>query len=196
MPLQFESLSHGKIAFGFFNIETDMVLLNQYFFFAEDFCRNISWATERIEGRYETTWEVYQIKHEDIGNLMGAIHGIDHRGFIGEIYKLYPFPKQQEDFKQNPEGFQTRPLMESLIRKFALKMNLRFVMDQTSQQVAIGEYYFDKPSFHDLIRYIWIGGFPRWKDDIRPDYVVAMKEKIKESRNSLFHGCNLTPDEN
>jgi hypothetical protein len=29
MPLEFESISHGRVAFGFFNIETDMILLNQ-----------------------------------------------------------------------------------------------------------------------------------------------------------------------
>ena len=37
MPLEFESISHGKIAFGFFNIETDMILLNHYFLFATGF---------------------------------------------------------------------------------------------------------------------------------------------------------------
>jgi hypothetical protein len=122
---------------------------------------------------------------------MGAIHGIDHRGFVGEIYKRFPFPGRQEDFKQNPDGFQTRTLIENLIRKCGLKMNLRFVMDQTSQQVAIGEYLFDKLSFHELIRYIWMGGFPQWRDAIRPDYVMIMKEKVEESKNSLFWGCDL-----
>ena len=38
MPLAFESLSHRTIAFGFFNIESDMLLLDRYFLFAEDFC--------------------------------------------------------------------------------------------------------------------------------------------------------------
>ena len=33
MPLTFDSLSHGKVAFGFFNIESDMLLLDHYFFF-------------------------------------------------------------------------------------------------------------------------------------------------------------------
>ena len=37
MPLEFQSISHGKIAFGFFNIETDMILLGHYFLFARDF---------------------------------------------------------------------------------------------------------------------------------------------------------------
>ena len=41
MPLSFESMSHGTIAFGFFNIESDMLLCDRYFFFADDFCVKI-----------------------------------------------------------------------------------------------------------------------------------------------------------
>ncbi|MBC8441147.1 MAG: hypothetical protein H8D87_15855 [Deltaproteobacteria bacterium] len=37
MPLSFTSKSHGNIAFGFFNIESDMLLLEKYFFFADGF---------------------------------------------------------------------------------------------------------------------------------------------------------------
>jgi hypothetical protein len=122
---------------------------------------------------------------------MGAIHGMDHRGFLGEVYKRFPFPKRQEDFKQNPEGFKTRPLIESIIQKHVFQTSLSFKIDQKSGQIAIGEYLFDKSSFHELIRYIWLGGFPRWKDNIRPDYVVTMKEKIEESKNPIFMGCNL-----
>jgi hypothetical protein len=36
MPLAFESESHGTIAFGFFNIESDVLLLDRYFFFTTD----------------------------------------------------------------------------------------------------------------------------------------------------------------
>ena len=53
MPLEFESISHGKIAFGFFNIETDMILLNQYFLFAEDICHYIIQATENNNDPYK-----------------------------------------------------------------------------------------------------------------------------------------------
>lgn len=186
MPLEFESLSHGKIAFGFFNIETDMILLNQYFLFEEDFCGYISQVVRTNEIVFKASWEAYSFQNrEDIGNLMGAIHGIDHSGFIGEVYKLYPFPKRQEDFKQKSEGFKTRPLIESKIRKYALKMNLRFVMDPTSQKIFIGEYLFDTIVFQKLIQYIWQGGFPQWKDGVRPDYLLSMKKDIDASRNSI-----------
>ncbi len=41
MPLAFASRSHGSVAFGFFNIEIDMLLLEDLFFFADRFCRAV-----------------------------------------------------------------------------------------------------------------------------------------------------------
>ncbi len=47
MPLAHRSLSHGTVVFGFFNIDTDCLLLNNVFFFATDFCAWIKrWAAE------------------------------------------------------------------------------------------------------------------------------------------------------
>ena len=77
MPLQFESISHGPIAFGFFNIETDMILLNQYFLFANDFCHHIIHSSENDKETYEAPWEVYPIeKGAEIGNLIGTSMGL------------------------------------------------------------------------------------------------------------------------
>ncbi len=53
MPLEFQSLSHGPIAFGFFNIESDMLLLEHYFFFASEFCKYISDLSERKEAQFQ-----------------------------------------------------------------------------------------------------------------------------------------------
>jgi hypothetical protein len=193
MPLEFQSISHGKIAFGFFNIETDMILLNQYFLFANDFCDDISEIAEiPLKGIYESSWDIYLIENNvDMGNLMGAIYGIDLRGFIGEVYKLFPFPKKREDFKQKPEGFKTRTLIEELIQKFAKRINIPFVINQKDDKIGIGEYFFDRTSFQELIKYIWLGGFPCWKDGIRPDYVSKMKGMIKKSKKPLFDGLIL-----
>ncbi len=193
MPLEFESLSHGRIAFGFFNIETDMILLDHYFLFAQDFCDRISKTAEVLpKGLYESSWNIYLIENNmAIGNLMGAIYGIDFRGFIGEVYKLFPFPKDREDFKQKPEGFKNRKLIEELIQHFAKRINIPFVIDQKNDKVGIGEYLFNRASFQELIKYIWLGGFPRWKDNIRPDYVLRMKEMIEQSKNPLFDGFIL-----
>ena len=187
------SISHGKIAFGFFNIETDMILLNQYFLFANDFCDYISQIAEiPLKELYESSWDIYLIENNvDMGNLMGAIYGIDLRGFIGEVYKLFPFPKHPEDFKQNPEGFKNRILIDELIQKFAKRLNISFVIHQKDDKIGIGEYFFDRTSFQELIKYIWLGGFPRWKDGIRPDYVLAMKGMIEQSQNHIFDGLIL-----
>jgi len=193
MPLEFASLSHGKIAFGFFNIETDLLLLNQYFLFAQDFCRSISEVAEKDQQEnYETSWDIYLIERgKDIGNLMGAIYGIDHRGFIGEVYKLFPFPQNRDRFKQNPEGFKNRSLIENLIQKYAKEMEIYFRINKERDQINIGEYAFNRTSFQELVKYIWQGGYPRWKDDIRPDYVLAMKANIDLSKSWLFDDFNL-----
>ena len=192
MPLEFESLNHGRIAFGFFNIETDMILLNHYFLFAEDLCQGISKASQKNEPIFKTLLEGYLIERgSDIGNLMGAIYGVEFRGFIGEVYKLFPFPKKQEDFKQKPEGFKTRTIIEKLIQKFGKGKSIPFLINQKPDQIAIGEYLFSKVSFHELIKYIWLGGFPRWKENLRPDYVSAMKKIIGQFKNPIFEGLTL-----
>jgi hypothetical protein len=191
MPLAFESLSHGQIAFGFFNIETDMILLEHYFLFAEDFCRYLCEAAQKGENSFKTAWEVYRIERENVGNLMGAIHGIGLRGFLGEVYKLFPFPKMEAEFKQHPDGYKNRTVVEKLIRRYGERTAISFGIDEKRDRIAIGEYIFNKPSFQELIRYIWRGGYPRWKGEIRPDYVMTMKKKIEESKNSLFDGLSL-----
>lgn len=193
MPLEFQSISHGKISFGFFNIETDMILLEHYFLFAQDFCDHISTLAEApINEIYESSWEIYLIEDNfNIGNLTGAIYGIDLKGFIGEVYKLFPFPKEREKFKQNPKGFKNRIMIDELIQRFAKQLNISFTIHQKNDKIGIGEYLFNRTSFQELIKYIWLGGFPRWKDGIRPDYVLRMKDSIKNSMSPLLKGLIL-----
>ncbi|MBP8625500.1 MAG: hypothetical protein KBI10_02240 [Syntrophorhabdales bacterium] len=189
MPLLFESLSHGEVPFGFFNIETDMILLDNYFFFASDVSDRISEIADMHMGNlYEQTWGVYKIEPYRIGNLMGAIAGIDLRGFIGEVYSHFPFPHEPDRFKQNPYGFQTRMLMEEIIKKYTSLSTIKIFIDEDTWTIAIGEYRFSRSVFHELIRYLWLGGYPRWRDDIRPDYIIQMKAKIENSPYAMFAG--------
>jgi hypothetical protein len=194
MPLQFESINHGPIAFGFFNIETDLILLNNYFLFAEDFCCSVARiAEDQINGTYEASWSIYLFEQkEKIGNLMGAIHGVDHNGFIGEVYRHFPFPKRRTDFRQKPDGFTKRLEIEELIRSFAVKASISVLIDERVDQIAIGEFVFSRSVFQDLIHYVWAGGFPRWKDDLRPSYLLSMKKIIDRSSNCFFEGLFLT----
>ena len=124
MPLLSNSANKGQIAFGFFNIITDMLLLQNYFFFASDFCKVISeFAKSGFPENSLFELQGYIIPEtEKIGNLMAAIHGVNFSGFIGEVYKIFPFPEKQEDFKQSPEGYKTREIIEKIISKYGRKI--------------------------------------------------------------------------
>jgi len=199
MPLSFTSKSHGNIAFGFFNIESDMLLLEKYFFFADDFCEWINQMAKQDDaGLKSLQCKVYYIADpNDIGDLMGAIHGMLFTGFIGKLYTLFPFPDDPKAFKQNPDGFKTREVVKSYIEPFSAIKDISIEIYKDGQaKIKIGSYLFDKSVFHELIRYVWQGGYPCWKDEVRPEYVIGMKACIQKSHNSFFKGVfssNTTP---
>jgi hypothetical protein len=189
MPLAFDSLSHGKIAFGFFNIETDLLLLNRYFFFASDLCRYLVEAAPYLQaGDWETALSIVRIEDDRVGDLMGAIHGVDLRGFIGAVYRRFPFPPDPAGFKQNPMGFQTRSLLEPILTDYGRTEEIPVRFLKKENEVAIGEYCLDQKNFQELIFYIWQGGYPRWRDGRRPDYVEAMKQSVEKAGCFPFIG--------
>ncbi|RLB16762.1 MAG: hypothetical protein DRG63_04810 [Deltaproteobacteria bacterium] len=193
MPLAFESVTHGQVAFGFFNIDTDMLLLEHYFLFAPEFCQYIRELARSPEPEaFSAQWEVYDIPdRERIGDLMGAIHGIRFTGFIGRVYQRFPFPKIPEAFKQQPEGYKNRDIVEEIIREYAVEVQIPFVAQNGRGHVQIGEYEFQRPWFFELVRYVWLGGYPRWRDGLRPEYVMKMKQEIMGSRSGFFNGIVL-----
>ena len=188
MPLSFETLSHGTIAFGFFNIESDMLLCDRYFLFAEDFCGHVVDMTANAGTQdHQTAWSVWVIETaEDIGDLMGAIHGVRFTGFIGELYGHYPFPREPAKFKQNPEGAQTRTLVKDIISRYARLIEIRVAVDLEQMDVAIGSYRFSRRQFQELLKYVWRGGYPRWKNEVRPACVTEMNEQILLNRTGIF----------
>ena len=193
MPLAFESLSHGTIAFGFFNIESDMLLLDQYFLFAEAFCNYINAIAKNAGATlHHTHWTIQFIdSQEGIGDLMGAIHGVRYSGFIGELYRRFPFPRRQEDFKQKPEGYQTQSVVHEIITKYAQPRKISITTSPERDEIQIGDYRFTRVQFQELIKYVWRGGYPRWKNETRPDYVTAMKEILLQNRNGIFNNIDL-----
>ncbi|MBP8745347.1 MAG: hypothetical protein KBH86_09500 [Syntrophorhabdus sp.] len=186
MPLLFQSLSHGEIPFGFFNIETDMILLNNYFFFASDMAENVIKLAENKGESQEQTWPVYILGEGQIGNLMGAISGVVFQGFIGEVYTHFPFPHEPERFKQNPEGYKTRGLIEEIVSRYTGLTTITVTVHTQEQRLYIGDYHFNKPGFHALLGYLWAGGYPKWKDGVKPSYILKMREAIERSSNPLF----------
>lgn len=193
MPLAFSSLSHGEVVFGFFNIESDLLLLNNTFWFARDFCGSIN----RLADREPTDlsgmdWVGYILNPEDIGDLPGAISGTNLRGFIGEVYRQFPFPRDLGLFKQNPEGFKTREIVKGLIEKYAPPSSIAIILEEAGKKIRIGDYLFSKEGLAELLNYVWLGGYPRWKQEIRPSSVLKMKEKVEASGHPLFKGMDLS----
>jgi hypothetical protein len=126
--------------------------------------------------------------HKAIGNLQGAIAGADLSGFIGEVYRLFPFPKEAAAFKQNPEGHSTREMIKALATTFVPARCIPVMMNPSGEFIVISDYAFNRPQFHVLLSYVWAGGYPRWKDDVRPPYVVQMAAAAEASVQSLFVG--------
>jgi hypothetical protein len=188
MPLAFESLSHGTVAFGFFNIESDLLLLDRWFFFAGDFCSQVAAVAvgEPAQTVLQPAWAFEA--QEDIGDLMGAIAGVRHTGFIGAVYRRFPFPEDPAKFKQNPDGWKTRPILIGLLSRWAVRRDLSFAVGQAAEAVAVGPYRFSRTGFRRLMEYVWCGGYPRWENEVRPDYVIRMAHALRKSPSSVFAG--------
>ena len=193
MPLAFESLSHGTIAFGFFNIDSDMLLLEKYFLFATDFCRQILDLAENIhKNRFVSKWQVYFIAEQtQIGDLMGAIDGTRHTGFIGKLYRKFPFPQNAQCFKQQPDGHKNQAMVHDMICDYARQIYIPVKAAKRAREIAIGEYRFSRNMFQELIKYVWRGGYPGWKDEIRPIYILTMKSAVERHRQGLFENIQF-----
>ena len=184
MPLAFTSRSHGTVAFGFFNITTDMLLLQRWFFFADQFCAAARALAAGGEGS-ETQLACWRIDDPaDVGDLHGAIAGQVLSGFIGATYERWPFPAMPQDFKQDPDGDQTREEARSLIQPLSREQVL--AVSWTEGTVQIGDMTFDLPDFAQLVGYVDRGGYPRWRDQRRPGYVVEMMEALSALGSPLL----------
>ncbi len=174
MPLAFNSNSHGEVAFGFYNIETDSLLLNDIFFFATDFCpaamavkNNQPFVT--IPGHAIET-------HGKMGDLMGAIHGVSHDGYLGELYSKWPFPEKPDNFRQKLDGYLHQEETLTLLKKYAQPRDIKVGHIETGE-VTIGDYTFSEGHFLELVSYVWRGGHPTWQgfeNGNWPDYVQEM----------------------
>jgi hypothetical protein len=191
MPLAFESTTHGTFAFGFFNVRSDMLLLDNRFFFATAFCALMGERAGSEAGARAAALDGWVIdRPEDVGDLMGAIRGRRFTGFIGDTYRRYPFPAAPEEFRQAPEGDGTQAEFAAMIERYARREPIPFEADRTAGRVAMGGVEVTVAVFHDLLRYVWRGGYPRWRGEVRPAYVVAMKERIGESARWPFAGID------
>jgi len=192
MPLGFPSLSHGDIAFGFFNVESDMLLLENIFFFADDFCAKVMALEQSSAAAPTLNWQVWQIPdRENMGDYRSFLGEKRDRGFWGEVYRHYPYPARPEEFHQKPEGWTTQPEVIRMISKYGAQQEIALGLDADREAVSIGAYRFSYPVFKQLILYVWVGGYPRWQDGKRPQYVIEMKERIAASKKPVFRGIGF-----
>jgi len=190
MPLAFDSRSHGRIAFGFFNIDSDMLLLERRFFFADAFCRAVGdLARSPADVSFEAAWPGFAIETSgDVGDLMGAIHGVRFTGFIGETYRRYPFPEREEDFRQKPEATETREEFREMVSRYGEATEIRLAATAGEDGVTLAGCRFAPEVFLELVDYVRRGGYPRWRDEERPGYVLAMGKAIDQGGHPLFRG--------
>jgi len=186
MPLGFATRSHGTVAFGFFNVQTDLVLLDRYFVFAGDLC---GWITQwaGLDGDFDQLREVCEIAtRAEMGNLHAAMAGADLSGFIGAVYRRFPFPERQEDFRQQPDGAERRAAVEPLLQRFARVVLLPVAAQREKGTFNFGELVFDAAGFRALVAYLERGGLPRWADAGPPEYVHLMSAAAHRSSSWLF----------
>ena len=190
MPLSFESTSHGPVAFGFFNIDVDLLLLDRSLFYADEFAAvvgQVAGATGEVA--VEGSFPGHRAPDaRSLGNTMGAIHGFDRGGLIGAIYERFPFPARPEDFRQDPEGAQNRGSVTDLLETWTSPVTHRLAVDPRARAVALAGVTFTWPWFRELVAYVWRGGYPRWRDERRPEYMVPMRRTVEESSHPLFEG--------
>jgi hypothetical protein len=174
MPLAHETLSHGPVAFGFYNIDTDALLLDRYFFFATDFSRAAIDLAGRGQACLDPAWRFGD--PAAIGDLMGAIHGVRHTGYLGEVYRRWPFPNEPQAFRQKLDCAATRDDSQALLARHA-EPCLMEMSQEPDGTLALGPYRFSRPQFLELVAYVRRGGWPTWENyenGACPDFAASL----------------------
>ena len=184
--MAFTTLNRGVIPFGFFNVKSDMILLAEYFMFADALCVGIE---ELARGALEMGLPAWSITdRQRLGDFHGAMAGTELWGFFGAVYRRFPFPSRAEDFHQEPQGGRTQDDMRLLADEWAQPSELTVAADPSTAVIDLGGYRFDPDGFAALVLYLWQGGAPRWKGDVRPAAVEHMMQAVRTAGSWLFPG--------
>jgi hypothetical protein len=114
-----------------------------------------------------------------MGNLHGAIAGVDLGGFIGATYRRFPFPADPAEFRQNPAAEENRAWTRALIRKFGRADRIILHRNGAEGRISVSDYVFREEEFRRLVDYVDRGGHPRWRDEVRPQYVREMMKALE-----------------
>jgi len=196
VPLGFYSQSHGAVAFGFFHIETHLLLLQDRVFWCRDFCELVTdlarTKADSIFAARLAGWRMAGAKA--LGDLQGAIAGRRYVGFIGELYRRWPFPEDPGGFRQKPDGLAPPEEVAALAGRYGRPEQWEVSADPGRRELAIDSVVFDLQSAQALIDYVWRGGMPGWQRGRRPDYLLSAADTWRQSDNPFLQGMTLTPD--
>jgi hypothetical protein len=78
-----------------------------------------------------------------------------------------------------------------MIQKYVKPSPISVTVAAPDQTTTIGAYRFSREVFQRLLQYVWVGGYPQWKNGVRPDYVLAMTENVRRSPAPLFGGATF-----
>jgi hypothetical protein len=70
--------------------------------------------------------------------------------------------------------------------------DIEIAVTPAASDIQIGDYRFSRAAFHELLQYVWRGGYPRWEDGVRPEYVLHMAEAASKSADALFAGISFS----
>jgi hypothetical protein len=185
MPLAFQSTDHGTVPFGYFNIDTDLLLLRHHLFFTDAFTGAIGEVTATADD-VRLSLAGWSVSPARLGHVMGAIHGYDRSGFIGAVYQRFEFPSRPEEFHQRAEGARNRGVVEALLGEWAEPAQHRLIVQQGS--VRLANTTFEDRWFRELVAYVWRGGYPRWLAGERPPEVLGMHDAVVATAHPLFVG--------
>ena len=193
MPLLFNSLSHGAVSFGFYNVETDGLLLGQQFFFCTDFCAAVKGLFEKPLEQPADSAIYGHVFHDPqhIGDLRGAINGYRHTGFFGDVYRIWPFSQSPEAFRQKLRCFENRGRTLALLESQAAGIEIPVKRGSNFERVAIGSYHFCREEFVRLLRYVVRGGYPTWEDHSEcqlPDQLRVLRQLLAQHEELLMEG--------
>ncbi|MFH1034568.1 MAG: hypothetical protein V1806_08685 [Pseudomonadota bacterium] len=192
MPLAFNSQSHGSVAFGFFHIESDMLLLQRMFFFAEDLCglwrRLAAWPADNDFGERLPGFEISDPAR--LGDLRGAIAGRDLGGFLGALYARWPFPRQASQFAQRPAGAASRQALRKAMAAFGQALDIPVLASAQQGFFSLGGIIFSRGELSALVDYVWRGGMPGWQEGRRPDYLLETARELAKSDSPWFKGLD------
>ena len=90
------------------------------------------------------------------------------------------------------DGWKTRDILLGIISHYAVRRDIEIAVTSAASHIEIGDYRFSRAGFHELLKYVWRGGDPRWENGVRPEYVLNMAEAASKSAGALFAGISFS----